>query len=63
MEDGGLLEQILDKTLDVYYNIYSNNIVDIDRYIIHTTEETVYFKTIETLIIGLLEEIAREWQD
>ena len=58
-----MLEQILDKTLDVYYNIYSNNIVDIDRYIIHTTEETVYFKTIETLIIGLLEEIAREWQD
>ena len=57
-----MLEQILDKTLDVYYNIYSTNNVDVDRYIIHTTEETIYFKTIEALIIELLEEIAKEWE-
>lgn len=48
-----------DKITDIYYALFSNNRVDLDRLTISTTEQTIYYNGLEPLINDMLDDIIK----
>lgn len=48
-----------DKITDIYYALFNNNRVDLDRLIISTTEQTTYYNGLEPLINDMLDDIIK----